>query len=492
MDGPAFNTRSRTAKQHSSNDPTPQTDATVPVITETGNTTPKSGDIEYPVNSLHIFFQHCMHDCTYQHNMGQQRISIVPACAEGISHMSLLDDHSKCITREYGKQWKLFTRQMIRTHQFLPSLLWKPAAPTQLLSGLDEEFSNLNSIYTSYQPLIQAVTQLLQREPSFDGMPVSSKCMKRSLLPFLGDALSWLTGTATMLISTQQNQQETLVHVILILNVTRYATQVNRQHISILMDAMEKTYQDITSLYNIMHSLYSSMSYHQIILHIRSILANLWDSLHYMPEIALHTMDYINAATTGMLSPDILPVQDLRKMLKYIEDTLPSMMHLPISSENTLNFYRYLHTHILIADEQFLLLIDGAIQDHAQQIEIYEVFNLEIPHKIYSLCYDIDNKYLGITLDETSATKISDNQFNMCKKANGQFCILNAPLLPLSNPPTCLSSLYAKDKNGIQKRCSLQVKKADSISIPKSIAPNVWIIISLPAAAPARIMLICP
>ena len=77
------------------------------------------------------------------------------------------------------KQWRLFTKQMIRTHQLLPSLIWNPAAPTELLSGLDEEFSDLNSIYTSYQPLIQAATQLLQREPSFDGIPVSSKHMKR-------------------------------------------------------------------------------------------------------------------------------------------------------------------------------------------------------------------------------------------------------------------------------------------------------------------------
>ena len=79
-------------------------------------------------------------------------------------------------------------------------------------------------------------------------------------------------------------------------------------------------------------------------------------------------MDYINAVTIGALSPHILPVQDLGKMLKYIEDTLPSMMHLPISSEDTLHFYRYLCTHILIADEQFLFLIDVPLQDHEQEI----------------------------------------------------------------------------------------------------------------------------
>ena len=263
------------------------------------------------------------------------------------------------------KQWKLFTKQMIRTCQLLSSLIGKPAEPTQLLSELSVTFSNLNSIYTSNQPLIQAATQPLHREPSFDGIPVSSKCIKRSLLPFLGDGLSWLTGTTTtkdvnaiksrvnQLISMQQNQQETLVHVLSLLNVTRNATQANRQHINILVDAMEKTHKDITTLYNITHSLYSRISYHQIILHIRSILTNFQDSLHYMQETALHTMDYINVTTTGILLPHFLPVQDLSKMLKYIEDTLLSMMHLPISSKDTLYFYRYLHTHILIADEQF-------------------------------------------------------------------------------------------------------------------------------------------
>ena len=134
------------------------------------------------------------------------------------------------------KQWKLFNRQMIRTHQLLTALLWKPAAPAQLLSGLEAEINNLNSIYTSYQPLIKAATEFLNKEPSFNRIPASSKHMKRSLLPFIGDTLSWLTGTAmtkdintikmriNKLITTQQSQQETLVHVMWILNVTRYTT----------------------------------------------------------------------------------------------------------------------------------------------------------------------------------------------------------------------------------------------------------------------------
>ena len=81
------------------------------------------------------------------------------------------------------------------------------------------------------------------------------------------------------LIATQHNQQETLVQLISILNITRYATQVNRQHINIVMNAADKTHQDITTLYNITHLLYSSLSYQQIVFHIHSTLANLRNSL---------------------------------------------------------------------------------------------------------------------------------------------------------------------------------------------------------------------
>ena len=74
-------------------------------------------------------------------------------------------------------------------------------------------------------------------------------------------------------------------------------------------------------------------------------------------------MDYIDAATTGTLSPHILPIMDLKRMLSHIEETLPSTLHLPVSFEDTLHFYPYLCTHVLIANKQFLLPIDLPIQD---------------------------------------------------------------------------------------------------------------------------------
>ena len=58
-----------------------------------------------------------------------------------------------------------------------------------------------------------------------------------------------------------------------------------------------------------------------------------------MQQIAMHVMDYVDAATTGILPPHILPVEDLQEMLIHIEGELLSTMHLPVSSDDTLHFY---------------------------------------------------------------------------------------------------------------------------------------------------------
>ena len=206
-------------------------------------------------------------------------------------------------------------------------------------------------MYNSCKPTIISPINLLNTDPSFDGHINSNTCCKRSLLPFLGDTLRWLTGTATtkdvnsikecvnQLIETQSTQQETLVHIVSILNVTRYAAQVNRHSINVLMDKVDETSHNVNNLYTLTTSLATSLSYNKLVLYIRSVLANLRDTLSYIRTVSTHTMYYIDAATTGTLFPHILPIMVVKKMLSHIEETLPSTLHLPVSSEDTLYFY---------------------------------------------------------------------------------------------------------------------------------------------------------
>ena len=294
------------------------------------------------------------------------------------------------------------------------------------------------------------------------------------------------------LIATQMSQCNTLVHIVSILNVTRYAPQINRHSINVLMDAVWTTSQDINNLYNLTTSLATSINLNQIILHIRSVFANLCDSLHYIWTVSTHTMEYINAATSGALSPHVLPILDLQRMLQHIADTLPPTLHLPISPEDTLHFYRYLCTHVLIENKQFLLLINIPIQDRSCQITIHQVLTLDIPHGNYSAHYEVHTKYFGVTRDVTMAVELPTSQFWVCQQANGQVCHISTTFQSLANPPTCIAALYAKSKTSIASKCSLQICKITITNLPTQIAPDVWIL-TMPATAPINTMtLICP
>ena len=46
-------------------------------------------------------------------------------------------------------------------------------------------------------------------------------------------------------------------------------------------------------------------------IYMHTILAYLRDSLIYMRQVVIHMMDYVDAATTKVLSHDPLPVEDL-------------------------------------------------------------------------------------------------------------------------------------------------------------------------------------
>ena len=90
------------------------------------------------------------------------------------------------------------------------------------------------------------------------------------------------------------------------------------------------------------------------------------------------------------------------------------------------------------------------------------------------------------------AVEILDKQYSTCKEANGQFCIIYTQFQPLANPPSCITALYSKNTASIATRCSLQVRKAHTISTPMSITPNVWLITSTPSAVMTGMTIVCP
>ena len=218
----------------------------------------------------------------------------------------------------------------------------------QLLTTLQLELTNIQDIYKSNKATIVSAINLLnsnQLQPHYKmqkkPLTFPRNCTQLAHGNSHNQRYTQHQGQDHQLIVTQSSQHDTLVHIVSILNVTHYATQVNRHSINKLINAVHIASQDIENLYNVTTSLASSISFNQMILHIRSEFANLRDSIHYLRSLSTHTKDYIDAATSGILSLHVLPVADLQKMLQHIADTLPPTLHhwTPCTSIDT-----YVHT----------------------------------------------------------------------------------------------------------------------------------------------------
>ena len=146
-----------------------------------------------------------------------------------------------------NKPMHMFNRQKNIVREVISKLRNHPEDAIELLQPLQVKLDNLHNLFMAYKPAFSSARSILQTQPSFDGKPIPPSGRKKwSLLPFLGSALKWLTGTATTndikhikkqissLIKTQENQQNTMVHIVSILNLTHYETQVNRQWINII------------------------------------------------------------------------------------------------------------------------------------------------------------------------------------------------------------------------------------------------------------------
>ena len=97
-----------------------------------------------------------------------------------------------------NKPMHMFNRQKNIVCEMISKLRNHLYDAIEPLQPLQVKLDNLHSLFMAYKPVFSSTMSILQMQPSFDREPIPpSGRKKRSLLPFLGSALKWLTGTAT-------------------------------------------------------------------------------------------------------------------------------------------------------------------------------------------------------------------------------------------------------------------------------------------------------
>ena len=120
------------------------------------------------------------------------------------------------------------------------------------------------------------------------------------------------------------------------------------------------------------------------------------------------------------------------------------------------------------------------------------MFNLPVLYGDVSTQYKIDNKYVGVTYNETQPVMITEQQHSTCLHTNGQFCKIHAPFQALTNSPSCIAALYAKNDQEIHVQCSKSIFHTLLAFPPIVITSNLWIFILTPTMQESAITIVCP
>lgn len=320
----------------------------------------------------------------------------------------------------------------------------------------------------------------------------SDSRQKRSLLPWGGDLLSSLFGTATktdmnrlrdQLNSLSQNNEE-LVHIVqdslTIVNKTNSMLNTNRDAINMLTTATEQ-------LDNKIRLIHESTLSRQLIMQLK---LSLTDRINHMSEAidtALIRLSFhvdklsinLEKAIRGQISTSLIPSNKMRNILIDISRHIPSSLTLKPYNGNSISWY-YKHLPLtIVPDENKIHLVTVIPLIPVESLfTLYNVIAMPIPIESSNKSSQIilESKHFAVSKNGNSYVILDNDDLAKCARTDTTYCPLNKASMNLARMPTCVSSLYLGDPIAIIKYCPVRITDMTIFPIFQHLIEGKWII----------------
>ena len=370
-----------------------------------------------------------------------------------------LDNTYNQLVAEYNGMQSFGVHENIQNHSTV-------AVYEKLITQQHSEFEDIRSRLLESRSYLDSITPLYRDVPKHRH--------KRSLLPFVGDILSTLFGTASKkdlnhvseYLEALGQSDSQIRHIVeqslTVLNYTSLHVVANRRKINELID-MSETMQAIftTETKELLDTFrHFTLRYLQV----QEQLGILRRAVIEFTRELDSLRDKLSEALQGKVTPHLLPPERLSNIVHDIQDHLEANIRLPFPHFEALEqFYRVLQCSVLPAQTGFLLLTHIPLQDTISSFDIYAVQTLPIPYRDSQIIskYQIENKYFAISMDHTKIAFLEEFQIRMCNHEEMQFCPIQSPIYTtaaLEN--NCVVSLFLQRDN-VAQVCKAIVSTSD-------------------------------
>ena len=352
--------------------------------------------------------------------------------------------------------------------------------------------SELNHLLADLKDLKLRTTALYQL-----GLSPTTQRFRRGLLPFIGQAASYLFGTVSehdlSLVQSNlhrlQNNQKNIVHVLhqalTLMNVSQVSIQENRHAINSIIDTIAdfrntylsfqtKTDAEIGQLRNSVNVMFQCLTAvgkaSTQVGHLQSHYERLLLQLHIM--------------TTLKLTPHIIAPHLLSSMLIGLKSKLPASLSLPEDPmENIWFYYRKLKVTSAFHDGCLIFVVDLPLIQVDSQFDLFQIHsfpvaapsNMSEGFRKATVQYAVDHAALAINFGRTRYFLLSSEELRQCTQAEDAYCRVNKPMFLTSAQLHCELSLFLSHRD---INCESHLHQ--DVSLPQVIFLNagVWMVIT--------------
>ena len=316
---------------------------------------------------------------------------------------------------------------------------------------------------------------------------------KRSLIPVIGKALGVLFGTITeddldtvktninQMHRTQQEFAHVLTDSVTIVNITREQVMENRHSLNSLINSVQALDQEIANVTGALEEHITELEqfvqvYLQVDLAIETLKQAIQGAVMYLEHLSMQ----LDMLSLGHLSPSVVAPDRLRSLLVDLSKHIPSYLELPENPDTKLwDYYQFLTCQTVLMNTTIVTVIDIPLLDTGSTYEIYEVYNLPVPHENRTgaiIQYKLESTALAINPERTRYNLMGPNSAAHCTSSSIRFCDMEGAVYPINLSQTCLIALFMKNNDGIKQNCILLVEPLARLPAVRYITNGLWVI----------------
>ena len=318
--------------------------------------------------------------------------------------------------------------------------------------------------------------------------------VKRSLLPFVGDALSSLFGTATTteiqdllsrvndLSDSQNDVLNVIDSTVTMVNQTIVDVSINRQTINRLTNVTNYLTNRLDILKDkftddyIVSGLESDME---------AVFTDLITTTRDFRKSVMDLETIFSLTENSILPRSLLPPSRFAKILDDMQKALPRELALPFPPSDTDQYFSTSHTQTMRTAGGISVLVTIPLLSIKDHFSVFQIFNIPVPktanNQNFVANYEIEKaKFVALSEDSMRFMLINDDDFQMYLRRRLPFCPMRRPVMNVLTSTMCIPALLTDRTDSVNRFCE-QVIRVNQTTDPTAeyLGNGHWIVISV-------------